>query len=102
MNVKRYVIKIAVMIIMVFAISSVTENSYAYWVSNVTVPSDTSTLGDVGIGNWAIVEPWSSVVTYNIGDQVTHNGTTYEAKKVNTNVEPGVVNGWKGSWTVIG
>ncbi len=40
-------------------------------------------------------------MTYVIGDQVTHNGTTYQAKKDNPTKEPGVSGGWASQWTVL-
>ena len=102
MNLKRLALKIAVITIMVFAVSSVTEYSYAYWASNVTAPSNMTTEGDVGVGTFAYYEPWTSDGVYAVGDQVSHNGVIYQAKKANPTKEPGVDAGWNSQWTVIG
>ena len=101
MDLKRLALTIAVMIFMVFAVSSVTEYSYAYWASNVTVPTDADTIGNITVGTFAYYESWNSTTTYTSGDQVSHNGVIYQAKKASTNVEPGVASGWKSSWLVI-
>ncbi len=102
MDIKRLALRITVIIIMVFAVSSVTEYSYAYWASNVTVPSNINTEGDVSVGIFDYYEPWASDGVYVTGDQVTHNGVIYQAKKDNPTKEPGVDGGWSSQWTAIG
>ncbi len=102
MNIKRSAFRIAVIIIMGFSISSVIEYSYAYWASNVLPPTNTPTEGNVSVGTYTYYEPWTSDGVYVIGDQVTHNGVIYQAKKNNPTKEPGVDGGWNSQWTAIG
>lgn len=102
MNLKHLALKIAVITIMVFAVSSVTEYSYAYWASNVTAPSNINTVGDVGVGIFDYYELWTIDGVYLTGDQISHNGVIYQAKKDNPTKEPGVDSGWTSQWTVIG
>lgn len=102
MNIKRTVFKIAVMIFMVFAVSSVTEYSYAYWASGVTGNSATESAVDVTVGTFTFYEAWDANTTYNTGDIVKHNGVIYQAKKNGVTKEPGVDGGWNSQWNVIG
>jgi hypothetical protein len=102
MYLKRLALKIAVITFMVFAVSSVTEYSFAYWASNVVPPPTTTTTGDVGVGIFDYYELWSINGVYLIGDQVKNNGVIYQAKKNNPTKEPGVDGGWNSQWTVIG
>jgi chitodextrinase len=101
MNIKKVFLAATVMIFMVFAISSVTEYSYAYWASNLSAPPDANAAGNVTIGSYIIILPWDSGTTYSLGDRVTNNGTTYEAKKNNPTKEPGVATGWKSDWVEV-
>jgi len=101
MNVKQVVIKLTMILFMVFAVSSVTEYSYAYWATNVTPPSSVNTTGTVGVGTYTFSAQWDPGTTYSIGDRVTNNGVTYEAKKNNPTKEPGVDTGWKSDWIVV-
>ena len=102
MELKRMIKTAAVMIIMVFAVSNITEYSYAYWATNVTVPADDSTVGDVGVGTWTMLTQWDANATYSIGDRVSNNGIIYEAKKNNPTKQPGVDTGWNSEWIQIG
>jgi hypothetical protein len=72
------------------------NESYAYWASNITGNSDTSSTSAT-VGTWTFIEPWVAGTSYNVGDQVTHNGGTYEAKKSGILKEPGV-GSWKSDW----
>lgn len=44
---------------------------------------------------------WDSGTTYNAGDAVYNNGTTYVAIATSTNVEPGVDLGWEAFWVPL-
>jgi len=101
MNVKKTTLTIAMMIFMVFAISGVTEASYAYWASNVTAPANSDTTGTIGVGTWSFIPQWDANTTYLTGDQVINNGFVYEAKRDNPTREPGVDGGWNRDWTQI-
>ena len=102
MYLKRLAVKIAVITFMVFAVSSVTEYSYAYWASNIVAPADIDTVGTVSVGTYNYIEPWTIDGVYLIGDQVSNNGVIYQAKKDAPNKEPGIDSGWSSQWTVIG
>lgn len=101
MNIKRYVYRFTMILIMVFALSSVTEYSYAYWATNLQ--------GDIALnpdlttttGSWTFAPQWDANTTYSIGDRVTNNGIIYEAKKNSPNREPGVDSGWASQWIQI-
>ena len=100
MNIKKTFLKISIAIFMVFSLSLVTTESFAYWASSVT-GNNNSTTATVTIGTWTQVYPWDSGTSYLTGDQVTHNGTTYQAKKDNPTKEPGVDGGWTSQWTAL-
>lgn len=102
MYLKRLAVKIAVITLMVFAVSSVTEYSYAYWASNVLPPTDINTVGTVSVGTYNYIEAWTIDGVYIIGDQVSNNGVIYQAKKDAPTKEPGVDGGWSSQWTAIG
>lgn len=102
MNLKKTIKMTSMILFMVFAISSVTEYSFAYWASNVTPPTNTSTEGVASIGAWQTVPQWTAGTTYVIGDRVVNNGIIYEAKKNNPTRQPGVDSGWNSEWLQIG
>jgi hypothetical protein len=102
MNVKKTALTIAMMIFMVFAISGVTEASYAYWASNVTAPANSDTTGTIGVGTWTFAAQYDPNTSYNVGDIVSNNGSTYQAKKSGLLKEPGVAPGWNADWNQIG
>ena len=102
MNVKKVFLTAAMMLFMVFAVSGLADQTYAYWASNVTAPADTNSIGTAAIGTWSVIPQWDPAATYVIGDQVVNNGTIYEAKKNNPTREPGVDGGWNSEWLVIG
>jgi hypothetical protein len=102
MNIKKMFLTAAMMLFMVFAISGLAENTYAYWASNVAPPTASDTSGTIGIGAWAVIPQWDPAGTYLIGDRVVNNGSIYEAKKDNPTKEPGVDSGWSSQWTLIG
>ena len=101
MSIKRIIPTITMMLFMVFALSQVTESTFAYWASSITGDNDTAT-ANVTMGDWQTIPAWDSQSTYLTGDQVQHNGTVYEAKKDNPTKEPGVSGGWKSEWLEIG
>ena len=92
MNIKKKLLTIAIGTFMVFSLSLTTSESLAYWTAGfaadnaVTSPTVTS-------GTWDYIGPWGSGISYVTGDKVTHNGTTYQAKKDNPTKEPGVDGG---------
>ena len=100
MKIKKTFLTISIAIFMVFSLSLTTTESFAYWVSSITTTNQ-SAAPTVTTGTWTAVYPWDSGATYVIGDQVTHNGTTYQAKKDNPTKEPGVSGGWSSQWTVV-
>ncbi|QMS84625.1 hypothetical protein [Candidatus Xianfuyuplasma coldseepsis] len=101
MDIKRVIKKVAIMTFMIFTISSVTDNTFAYWTTNVLGPADGTTTGTVLVGTWTTVSPYDPNTSYNIGDLVENNGITYEAKKSGLLKEPGVETGWKSEWTQL-
>lgn len=58
----------------------------------------TYTLGQAAIVNKGA---WSSSVTYDVLNTVTHNGGSFMAIAQNSNVEPGVTSGWASSWVAM-
>lgn len=102
MNLKKTIKMTSMILFMVFAISSVTEYSFAYWATNVTAPTDTSTEGIASVGTWVVYDQWDAGTTYFIGDRVVNNGIVYEAKKNNPTKQPGVDGGWNSQWIQIG
>lgn len=94
---KRLLI-LSVVSLFLLASSFATSESYAYWVSTVNpATGDSSTT--VVLGSW--IQAWSATESYLTGDQVTHNGLTYQAKKDNPTKEPGVDNAWTSQWTQL-
>ena len=100
MNIKKKLLIIAIGIFMVFSLSLTPSESFAYWTGGFAADSAV-TSPTVTTGTWTAAYPWDSGMTYVIGDQVTHNGTTYQAKKDNPTKEPGVSGGWASQWTVL-
>ena len=101
MNNKKTFLAIAIAIFMVFSLSVTTSESFAYWASSVNGANNITQTATVTIGTWSQAYPWSSTESYLTGDLVTHNGTTYQAKKDYPTKEPGVQNGWTSEWTVV-
>jgi len=101
MNIKKTFLALAITIFMVFSLSLTISESFAYWSSGLGADSAVNSDVTVTVGTWTFVAPWDSGTSYAIGDQVTHNGTTYQAKKNNPTKEPGVSSGWKSEWTVV-
>lgn len=100
MNLKKFALTAAMMVFMVFAISGLADQTYAYWASNVTAPIDTGATSTSSVGTWTVNAPqYDPNTSYAVGDVVTNNGITYTAKKSGLLVEPGVANGWKSDWT---
>jgi hypothetical protein len=100
MRIKQFVLTTAIGIFMVFSLSLVTPQTYAYWASGVTITNDNST-ANITVGTWDQIFPWDTNATYVVGDLVTNNGTTYRAKKDNPTKEPGVDGGWSSQWTAV-
>lgn len=101
MDIKQIIKKVAIMTFMIFTVSSVTDNTFAYWASNVTAPVDGTTTGTVLVGTWTTVAQYDPNTSYAVGDIVENNGLTYQAKKSGLLKEPGVANGWSSDWTQL-
>ena len=101
MNIKKIFLAISIAIFMVFSLSLTTSESFAFWSSGFIGDSAINPDVTVTVGTWTFATPWDSGTTYLIGDRVTHNGTTYEAKKDNPTKEPGVAAGWTSEWTAL-
>ena len=101
MKIKRTILYIAMITFMVFAVSGITETTYAYWASTVSGANNTDN-SSVTIGTWTTLEQWDPAGTYLTGDQVINNGIIYQAKKDNPTKEPGVDSGWTSQWLEIG
>ena len=100
MNIKKIIRKAAIMTFMIIAVSNVTENSFAYWATNVTAPITDTTTGTITVGSWSTSTPtYDPNTSYTIGDIVEYNGILYTAKKSGILVTPGVSPGWKSDWT---
>ena len=85
------------MTFMVLSASFITSDTLAYWVE-VQGNQDTAT-ATVATGNWDQAFPYDANRSYEVGDLVTNNGVTYQAKKSGFLREPGVDNGWKSDWS---
>jgi len=100
MRLKKLALTVAMIVFMVFAVSGVADQTYAYWASNIAPPVDISDTGTATIGTWTVTAPQYDPNTYyNVGDVVSNNGFTYTAKKSGLLKEPGVTNGWTSDWT---
>lgn len=97
MNKKRKLLNITIVLFMVLSLSLSIGNTLAYWQGDVVGDSDTAT-AMVDTGEWNQAFPWDPNKTYTVGDRVTNNGVTYEAKKDAPTREPGVTGGWKSEW----
>ena len=100
MNIKKISLYISLAIFMVFSLLFATSDSLAYWRIGIDDTNGIST-ATVNTGTWTQVYPWDAVTAYITGDQVTHNGVTYQAKKDNPTKEPGVTSGWTSEWTAL-
>jgi capsule polysaccharide export protein KpsE/RkpR len=99
MKIKQIFLTLSITNFMVFSLSLVTADSFAYWQGSVIVNLDTTQSATVTVGTWAQAFPWDPNATYVIGDIVTNNGVTYTVKKENPTKEPGVDKGWHSEWT---
>ncbi len=98
MSIKRTFRTVAIMLIMVLTISGVTENSYAFWATNVVPPVSDTTTGTITVGSWTTTIPTYDANTYYyVGDVVVYNGIYYTAKKEGYLKTPGV-GSWKSDW----
>lgn len=88
MRLKKLALLAAMMVFMVFAISSVADQTYAYWASNVGAPTNQSISNTATIGSWTFISEWDSNTTYSAGDTVEWQGRTYRANRSSTGVEP--------------
>ncbi len=100
MKIKKSLLYFALTFLMVFSLSSVTDNTYAYWASGIS-GNNTSTSEIITIGDWASYPTWDANTTYLVGEIVEYNGSYYEAKKDNVGYEPTVTPGWNGRWTEV-
>jgi hypothetical protein len=97
---KKYnILKAAIAIFMVLSTSLVTSDTLAYWAEAQNAQA--SATATVNTGDWAQAFPFDENYSYQVGDLVTNNGVTYEAKKSGSLREPGVDRGWNRDWTQI-
>ena len=89
MKIKRTFLYLSLAIFMVFSLSLVTPESFAYWANVIDAP-DTALTSTVTLGTWDQAFQWDANATYSKGDLVTNNGVTYKAKRDNPTSEPGV------------
>ncbi len=99
MNIKKLALILSLSFLMVSSLSLVNDKTYAYWATNIDVPSIANSVGTINVGAW--YPAWDPNATYLLGDRVEHNGNVYEAKKDNPTKEPGVDSGWQSSWVLI-
>ncbi len=100
MRLKRKLLTISMIFLMVFSLSQFVDSTYAYWASGISTSSNTTTR-TISTGTWTFTTPYDPNTSYNIGDIVTNNGITYEAKKSGLLREPGVEGGWARDWTQL-
>lgn len=99
---RKTILKLSLLTLVVFSSSSLIDQSYAYWASGISSSSNTTNTS-LTTGTWTFGnEQYDPNTSYTIGDIVTNNGSTYEAKKDGLLKEPGVDGGWKSDWTQIG
>ena len=96
----RKALQASVLLLVVFSSLFMSSNTYAYWASNVTGDNDLAP-ASVTTGTWTQAFQYDPNTSYNIGDIVTNNGVTYEAKKSGLLREPGVDGGWSRDWTQL-
>lgn len=102
MRLKKMVLTWAVLTLMVFALSSMTEQTYAYWASGIATPNVELRQDTISVGSWGVIIPiWNPTTTYVTGDLVTWNNRTYEARRTNTNWQPGSGWFWWIFWTEV-
>ncbi len=101
MKINKVFLYLSLAIFMVFSLSLVTPNSFAYWTEGTIGDISDTASTNVSTGTWTQAFPWDTNATYVTGDLVTNNGTTYQAKKDNPTKEPGVDGGWNSQWTVV-
>jgi hypothetical protein len=56
----------------------VSNESFAYWASNVIAPNAVDSTSTIDIGEWEQAFPYDGNNNYEVGDLVTFNGSTYE------------------------
>jgi len=100
MKKKHTILKLAIMTFMVLSASFVTSDTLAYWVE-VQGNQETAT-ATVSTGDWDQAFPYQPGGFYEVGDLVTFNGITYQAKKSGNLRQPGVDNGWNRDWNDLG
>ena len=101
MKKKHTILKLAIMTFMVLSASFVTSDTLAYWAGGLETVSDSKT-STVTTGEWDQAFPYDANTSYEVGDLVTNNGNTYQAKKSGFLREPGVGGGWNRDWTDLG
>jgi hypothetical protein len=57
----------------------VSNESFAYWASNVIAPNAVDSTSTIDIGEWEQAFPYDGNNNYEPGDLVTRNGRTYRA-----------------------
>ena len=100
MKIKRTLLYLSLAIFMVFSLSLVIPNSFAYWTGITLDDTSDATSTTVTTGDWDQAFPWDSNTTYLKGDLVTNNGVTYKAKRNNPTSEPGVGK-WNKDWSLF-
>lgn len=99
MKIKKVFLFLSLAIFMVFSLSLVTADSFAYWQGSASSAEATIT-ATVTTGTWDQAFPWDSNTTYLKGDLVTNNGVTYISKRDNPISEPGVGK-WNKDWGIF-
>ena len=100
MKIKKYFLTISLAIFMVFSLSFVTTDSFAYWTAGAAGDTSDIATATVLTGDWAQAFPWDANTSYLKKDIVTYNGSTYSAKSDNINVEPEVGYKWWRYWKI--
>ena len=99
MKINKIFLFLSLAIFMVFSLSLVTPDSFAYWANVIESPTETITVTTT-TGDWDQAFPWDSNIIYSKGDLVTNNGVTYKAKRNNPSSEPGVGK-WNKDWSLF-
>jgi len=90
-------IAINILLFLIVIAISLTQPSYAYWASEITPATSTSS-SVVTISDWA--DSWEHQVFYTADTWVLHNGLVYIARKPSMNKEPGEP-GSKRFWVIL-
>lgn len=93
--------KIILSTVIVLSIITYIVPALAYWDAPYNGIFTSNTEVTVTIGEWITVSDWNENTTYTKGDKVTHDGSTYEARRTSTGWEPGSGWFWWYFWTKL-